>query len=314
MNKNVAIKYKVRGRLRLVVKGEDGKICTDTGWFDNLITNQGLDMISGYLPPYNLSVDTICSSVAVGTGTTTPTFTDTQLTSPLTYTGIEDSSGIGSYVVGPPAYWSRVVTYSFATGAVVGNIAEVGVGNVVGSSGTFVSLFNHQLIIVSGSPGTISVTSTDQLSVYFELDMYLNTTDTSYSFVMNSVTYSGIYRIANIGTVPSFCQYAGYSDSGAGFEQPNFIAYNGSIGAITTVPSGTASSTQSGTRGTYTNGTYTLAMTSSMSLSQCNVSGGISAFTFETHHGIYQFSCSPPLPKTTLSTIVLNWAVSWARY
>lgn len=311
---NASIEHKVKGRLRLVVKGEDGKERVDTGWFDNLITNQGLDMMSGYLPPYNISYDTICSAVAVGTGNAAPTTADTQLTSPLAYTINGDSRGTGAYYVGPPAYWSLIVTYTFAIGAVVGNIAEVGVGNVVGSSGTYVSLFNHQLIMVSGSPGTISVTSNDQLSVYFELDMYLNTTDTSYSFVMNSVTYSGIYRLANIATVPSFAEYAGYSNAGAGTNHPSYTAYNGSIGAITTVPSGTSAATSGGTRGTYTLGTYTISMTTSMALGSCNLTGEISAFTFETHYGTYQFSVSPVLPKTNLSTITLNWSVSWARY
>lgn len=306
MIENINIEHKVKGRLRLVVKGPDGEDRIDTGWFDNLITNQGLDMMGGYLQvvaPY-----TYASAVGVGTGTATPSVTDTNLTSFLASVAASTDFETQAYIPGPPAYWSGVYIYNFAIGAVVGNIAEVGVGN---NNTTSMSLFNHQLILVGGVPGTISVTSTDQLSVYFELDMYLNTTDTSYSFIMNSVTYSGIYRLSNIGTVPYFLHYL---VNGAGAVPPRFIGYNGTIGAITGVPSGASGQASGFTAAAYSVGTYTRSFTTSMALADVNLSGGISAFTFETNHGKFQFSCSPVLPKNSLSTITLNWAVSWARY
>jgi len=304
MIENINIEHKVKGRLRLVVKGSDGEDRIDTGWFDNLITNQGLDMMGGYLSvgnPY-----TYASAVGVGTGTTAPSVTDTNLTSFLAAVGASTTYETQAYIPGPPAYWSGVYTYNFAVGAVIGNIAEVGVGN---NNTTSMSLFNHQLILVAGVPGTISVTSTDQLSVYFELDMYLNTTDTSYSFVMSGVTYSGIYRLSNIGTVPYFLHYLVL-----GTAVPTFTGYNGTIGAITSTPSGTSGTASGFTASAYSVGTYTRSFTTSMALGDVNLTGEISAFTFETNHGKFQFSCSPVLPKNSLSTITLNWAVSWARY
>lgn len=316
---NVNIKNKIQGYFRICVKGEDGNVKEDTGWFPNLITNQGMDWIGSSPPNYNVSFGQqyIGTHCGVGTGTTTPAFTDTALTSflamyPAGYGSNVEGFSTTSYVTGPPDYWSGIRTYNFAIGAVVGNIAEVGIGNTAFGN-TQPQLFTHALILVAGSPGTITVTSSDALVVYHEMRLYLDLTTNSYSFNISGVSYSGNYLRANSGTIPNYALnvYYDFNYVVNGY----FTGYNGSVGTVTGHPSGSSAQTAGQTTiGSYTSGTYTLSMSCVMPLSQMNFSGGISAFMITTNHGSFQFSVSPAIPKTSLYTLTMNWNVSWARY
>jgi len=315
---NINTETKMQGYFRICVKHEDGTE-DDTGWFPNLITNQGMDWIGSVPPNYNVSFGQqyLGTHCGVGTGTTTPAFTDTQLTSFLAMFPPSTSNNVygfssSQYVAGPPAYWSGIRTYNFAIGAVVGNIAEVGIGNTI-QTDTQPQLFTHALIIVGGSPGTITVTSSDALVVYHEMRLYLDLTTNPYSFNISGVTYTGNYLRAITGTVPNFALNV-YFDINYGVNG-YFTGYNGVLGPLTGFPTGSSDLIQGQTIiGTYSPGTYTLPMTCTINLSQVNLSGGISAYTIQTNHGTYQFSCSPSIPKTNLYTLTMNWNVSWARY
>jgi len=310
----------MQGYFRICVKRKDGSIKEDTGWFPNLITNQGMDWMGSPPPNYNVSYGQqyIGTHCGVGTGTTTPTFTDTQLTSFLamypsaTNSNVEGFNGGTTYVTGPPDYWSGIRVYTFAIGAVVGNIAEVGIGNTA-QTDTQPQLATHALIIVGGSPGTITVTSSDALVVYHEMRLYLDLTTNAYSFNISGITYSGNYLRANSTSIPNFALnvYSNISYGVNGF----FVGYNGVLGPVTGVPTGSSASVSGQTTtGTYTNGTYTLSMSCVINLSQINLAGGIPAYTIQTNHGTFQFSASPAIPKTSLYTLTMNWNVSWARY
>src|SRR5574337_116161 len=318
---NVNVESKMCGYFRLCVKGADGNIKEDTGWFPNLITNQGMDWIGSIPPNFNVSYGQqyIGTHCGVGTGTTTPAFTDTHLTSflamypPITGSNVEGFSS-AQYVAGPPAYWSGIRTYNFAIGAVVGNISEVGIGNTA-QTDTQPQLFTHALILVGGVPGTISVTASDALVVYHEMRLYLDLTTNAYRFSISGTTYSGNYLRANVGTVPNFALNSYYDINFV--VRGYFYGYNGTVGTVTSVPSGTVDGGPnefSTSKGTYTSGTYTLSMSCVVPLNRINLSGGITAFTITTNHGTYQFSVSPAIPKTALYTLTMNWNISWARY
>jgi len=309
---------KMQGFFRLQVAGQDGKVHTDTGWFPNLITNQGMDWFGGGAPNFNTSAGTpLCTHCGVGTGTTTPAFTDTALTTPLAMSPPSAGSNVegvsaSTFIAGPPAYWSNVKTYGFALGAVVGNISEVAIGNTA-SGNTTPQAFNHALIVDSGgNPTTISVLVTDALTVTYELRYYINTTDTSYSGAISAVTYSGIYRRASIGSVPSlFYQLSGT----AGIGNPSISVFSGTIGAITSAPSGSGANANSITVGTYAPGTFFNSFTASFNAATGNFgAGGITAMLFTSSQGSWQFSLSPFIPKTNLFTLTLQFNVSWARF
>lgn len=319
MNINISIKNRIQGYFRICVEDKEGNIKEDTGWFPNLITNQGMDWIGSPPPNYNVSYNQqyIGTHCGVGTGTTTPAVTDTQLSAflamyPSTYTSNVEGFSTTSYVTGPPDYWSGIRTYNFAIGAVVGNIAEVGIGNTA-SGNTQPQLFTHALILVGGSPGTISVTSSDALVVYHEMRLYLDLTTNPYSFNISGVSYTGNYLRALSTSIPNYALNV-YYDINYGVNG-TFTAYNGAVGTVTGQPSGSSDFTRGQTSiGSYTSGTYTLSMSCVIPLSQMNFSGGISAFMITTNHGSFQFSVSPAIPKTNLYTLTMNWSVSWARY
>lgn len=308
-----------RGFYKLLVTDTiSGKVKHDTGWFENLITNQGLDWIGANSPQANNAVINICTHCAVGTGNTTPAYTDTHLTSFLAQFPTFNTDNVTgfssySYVPGPPAYWSGIFVYSFATGAVVGNIAEVGVGNVI-STDTSTQLFSHALIVDgSGNPTTISVLATDALTVNYELRMYLDLTDNTYSLSISGVTYSGTYRRSVVGTVPRYYYQVDYYPGGSiGYT----AVYNGTIGTVLQTPTGTSSNAPGNgtTTPAYIPGTYYISYSVTIPTTSGNLSGGITALTATTNHGSWQFSVSPAIPKDSTKTLTLNFNVSWSRY
>ena len=113
----------VRGEYRLVVNTPQGE--RDTGWFDNLILDQGLDFLGmDVYPVYYASI---------GTGTAPPDVSQTSLSAHTAYATV-NNSGMSTVVnLGAPSYASQhTFSYTFAQGAVVGNMTEVGVGVGVG--------------------------------------------------------------------------------------------------------------------------------------------------------------------------------------
>lgn len=299
------------GYFRLVVRGPSGDVKRDTGWFSNLITNQGLDWF-GVAPTSSL-YDPLAYCF-VGTGNTPPTFTDTTLTAPLTPAAGRTHS-TSSYLSGTPPYYSFLATYQWAQGDIIANLAEVGVGSVLSPPNGSPIVFNHALIVdANGNPTTLSVLSTDTLSISYELRLYLNTTDTNYSLIIGGVTYSGIYRLANLNT-PAFIPYTIPSTNGG--SDPFIQYFSGAIGPITGIPSGPGPSgnpTQiSWTFSTYTKGSYTIQMTSNI---PANSQGAINvtAITLHTLLGMWQFSVSPSWNRLSTQNISTTWALSWGRY
>lgn len=313
---NPTVHMRVAGYFRLQIANALGEVHTDTGWFSNLIVDQGLDWIGGGAPNFNTAGGVpLCTHCGVGTGTTTPAFSDTGLTTPLAmFPTLANSNvegfGTTSFVVGPPAYWSAIKTYGFALGAVVGNISEVCVGNTANGN-TTPQAFSHALIVDSmGNPTTISVTSGDALTVTYELRYFLNTTDTAWSASISSTTYSGIYRRANIGSVGQLY----YQIDARPGTSLGCTVYTGVIGAITSSPSSQVGSAASVTSGTYVPGTHFQSFTANFGTADGNSVPGLSAMLFLCNHGQWQFSISPVIPKTNLFTMTLQFNVSWSRF
>lgn len=303
----VAGKYKFR---KLV----EGEVTWESDWMDNLITNNGLDF-------FGTQVNSVpmCGSCYVGTGNTTPTVSDTTLTTYLANTqGV--ATGTQSFVSGTPSYYTNTFTYTFATGVATGTISEVGVGITTNSIGPVYTLFSHALIVDSlGSPTTITILSNESLQVLYQLQLYNDTTTNTYSVVIAGVTYTGSYLLYAYGTrALTTVAYSVFEsvvpNSNQTFPQTAF--FNGTIGTITaTSPSGTrANSGNVVTMSSYSSGTYTVTYTFTMNLAYANLSGGISAFTVDYAMAAYQFSVSPAIPKDSNHILTLQIAVSWARY
>lgn len=318
MSINVALECRLAGLYRIQLADADGNIHTDTGFFKNLITDTGMDQFgSATLAANNQGGTTnIPNRCAVGTGNTTPAFTDSALVNQIAMYPAAGASGQGSgtvsYVVGPPNYWSSIHTFTFPLGGVVGNIAEIGTGGTLLLATTIMTTISRALIVDSmGTPTTISVTSADQLIVTFELRHYIDLTDTPYSTTISGITYTGNIRRAELSTYSPTISYQVDGDT-----LPRGTYYNGSIGAVTSTPTGTGSSfNYAVVPSSYTGGTYFKSWSEASNVGDNNLSGGISAILFKSYSfGSWQMSVSPAIPKDATKTMSLSFSISWARY
>lgn len=299
---------KIAGFFKLQVgKMVDGKeIRRDVAEFPNLITNQGLDRIA--------TLFDYTSYCQVGTGNTTPTVTDTGLVARI--------AGIAAYAdpyystnsISP--YESQVTkTYIFGEGVATGNLSEVGIG----WSATTASLFSRALILDSnGSPTTITILSTETLYVYYTLKYYPKLTDStgSVTFTGNiGGTYNWTMRVSRINSIsynriynPSTLQMARMSDTI--YHNIAANAFTGSMGSITSYPSGTAYP-MSISPGSYTPGSYTLNYTISASLTQANVN--ILSLNFAFGICCAQIEFGSAIPKTSYDVLSITINQTWGR-
>jgi hypothetical protein len=137
--------------------------------FPNVITNAGMNAIAT-----RTSVPTLLNSLQAGQGSTTPTGTDTGLSSPLagvansgdgfgeTYGSASDAFGI--------TYWFGRVNRLFTETQANGNITELGWWNRSDASGDFT--VRTLVRDGSGTPISITKTSDNQLRVIYEYRVY----------------------------------------------------------------------------------------------------------------------------------------------
>ena len=290
------------GRYRLeTYKG--GILTKSTGWFHNLLTDVGLDAFVG---GYSGQSSEMTHNCEVGTGTVAPTFADTALTNKIASVTAGASTS-ATYVAGSTPYYTITYTYTFGTGVAAGNLSEIGIRTIYGP------LLSRALILdENANPTTITVLSDEILIVTYELRQYIDTSDTAYSFPINGVTYSGVYRWAQIGQPLNPGSYLGRPFSGNNFSMG---VNEGAIGTI----SGTAGGASAGLAGYaptegYSAGSLYLDAAGTFGPTEGNFAGGISSMTFGTGHHRLQFSITPPIPKVTGQNLTLRMRFSWGRY
>ena len=307
----------LQGEYRLVINRPDGSQ-QDSGWFPNLILNQGLDRLGLGYPP----VDSVIRYAHVGSGTSAPAATQTGL---QTFVAAADNSYRASGYTGDaaesvsnagaPTYAGlHTWKFTFAQGAVVGNITEIGVG----WSNTGNTLFSRALILDSGgSPTTITLVSIDQLTVYYRIRIIPTLTDATGTIDISGTTYSYTVRASNVTT---FCSnntstFGGtgyFSNANDGFAYPA----TSTLGTVTQTPSGNPYPTSSVTQGPYVNGTYYRDATFNFSTTAGNAPGGIGALRFAFgpfNDSQFQMSLSPAIPKDNTKTFSITMRHSWAR-
>lgn len=293
----------VRGEYRLVVNTPQGE--RDTGWFDNLILDQGLDFLGmDVYPVYYASI---------GTGTAPPDVAQTSLSA---HTAFSASSGSSTYVnLGAPSYASQhTFSYTFAQGAVVGNMTEVGVG----SENKAGKLFSRALIVdTNGDPVTLTLTSIDQLTLYYRITIYPPITDQTGSFDIGGITYNYTSRLL------SASNFAGspYTFTSLFSRVYESQMYGPGVAlapmTATTLSGGTAATSVSGSSGPYVTGTRYRTWTLTHTPTESVISGGISGMkvTSVAYYQViqFQFIFDKPIPKTNTQTLVLTLRFSWAR-
>lgn len=295
---NMKTSVGLAGRFRLQVRGPDGELRKDSGWFNNLILNAGLNYIGNGLP-----VATRCQ---VGAGSATPLVTDTSLQTFIAASSSTVNIENGTVNTVSEKYgWTRR-TYRFNQGVATGNVSEVGVGWGSGAS----SLFSRALILDgAGDPNTITVLADEILDVTYELRLYPPTADTAFSLTIAGVNYDFTARAADLNTD----MWSPQSLFSAGVSGPSVTAYQGPIGAIDGRPTGSASSGNI-TYDAYSNNSYQLTGIATFGITSGNVAGGIGALLFRTSGSwSMQFSVSPKIPKDGTKTFTIRVTTSWAR-
>jgi hypothetical protein len=306
----ITFETKLSGEYRLVIKRNGEEI--DTGWFKNLILNQGLDQLG-------TDNAVLAGYARVGTGTTAPTVNNTTLEAQVA----ASNSGPSNVTVvnsGAPNYTTLTTyEYTFTQGAVVGNISEVGVGWAT----TGATLFSRALIVDNvGTPTTITLTSIDQLIIYYRLNASQPLTDTTTSVSISSVSYPYTIRTS---LAASFASVGATFQYGYGFTKLNGVLLYGddaALGAITGQLSGTiiANSGNGGftfTYPAYTPGSYYRDSTFSVDVSHGNAVGGIGGI--QLTWGVYSSSLQnqivlpTPIPKTNTQVLTITCRFTWAR-
>jgi len=265
-------------------------------WFPNIITDQGLNRIG--TATWNLACQ-------VGSGTATPLVTDTGLQTFIAGTTTVQSSVVSAQG-SPPYYGAQTRTYRFAAGVAAGNLSEVGIGWL--STGS--NLFSRARILDgSSNPTTITVLVTEVLDVTYEPRNYVP-----------SVDVTGNFTVTGVGNIGFTARGASATDSlwaPVGVHTyTNAIVYAGSIGAVTGIPSGASSAGATVTSPSYVNNSLERVFNYAFSLSQGNVTGGISSFLAipgNNSWGQFQFGFGTVISKTSAQTLTLSFRHSWAR-
>jgi hypothetical protein len=294
----------VAGKYKLTVRKPDGEVRLETGWFDNLITNKGLDNY--------FTGGVVMNYCHVGSGTSTPTVTQTTLDSRIMSTSTRSSS-TQSANGSAPYESTSVATYRFAAVGGATNISEIGVSP--DSLGT--SLTSRALILdVSGSPITISLNTGEVLDATYALSVYpaLIAGDYSHTAVVSGNTHTFTWRAATVGN-PRYWNPEG----GIGATAMASSVSNTGVQAITSIPY--VNQVSQATLSSYTTGTFFLTMSYFYDLTAANFSNGINAIGIAGGAGFstpslfsYQCGVSPAILKLPTQTLSFTINISVSRY
>lgn len=292
----------IQGRYKLKVYSSDGSLRLETPWFDNLITNNGMNLLAS-------TVD-LTPNCYIGNSNTKPNISNTQLGNIL-HTSDSVAAPIYTFFDGDEAYWRAYKVYTFNAGNATGTIREVGVGLAP------TNLFSRSLIYgVAEVPAAITVLDDEKLEVYYERRNYINKTDTFAAFnIANGPTivtpYSATIRAANIGTVPDI--FSGFgptrlngvtlSISGQKFLGTVYEPISGSS-VVSTVVSAAA----------YVADSHYIDYIFQFGPTGGNYSGGVGTGTFQSTQSRFKFLFNPYIPKTAEYRLRLNVRHSWSRY
>lgn len=303
----------VAGYFQMKVHDANGNLVRETPITKNLVTNFGLDSIMGSSQNWAAN----CQYLAVGTSGTTPSVTDVALGAQLgsrSNSIVVNDSGSNS---GSPLYYSKVIkTWSFAQGAVVGNVAEVGTfASPTGNNAWTRALVRDGL----GNPTTLTVLAGETLSVTYEVRYYPNLTDSSGTITISGTTYNWTKRASTVSGVVG----AGISANVIGHNTQTSGGDAFAADTLPTIPAdqaGTPFSNATYTHGTYANGSFTRTEQVVWGPTNGNVPGGIGSIRFGKYTGAssynagYVMTFSPKIPKTNLQSLTLNFTYTISRH
>lgn len=304
LNALIKVPMEIGGEFQLRrLDGVTREVIEETPWTHNLVLNIGLDRFGA-----GLTHNDFCR---IGTGTAAPANGDTQLQSQSANTNSVISNSASN--AGSPNYESTTTSvYEFALGAVVGNMAEVGVG---WSASTASTLFSRARINDAGGvPTTITVLVTEILQVSYRFTIYPSIVDVTGSVNISAPSYSYTSRTYNAGSTRQL------NATGVFFNGASVVATNGSINGITSSgASGTQLSIGSGSLQAYTTSNYYRDFIISANIATGNLAGGIQSMNISLQGGsgqIAQFQVGfvPNIPKDATNVLTLTFRFTWQRH
>ena len=292
----------VEGWFKFEAISEDGTKRVLADWFPNLITDQGLNQMG--------TLTTWLNACQVGSGSTVPAVSDTQLV-----TLVAGTTAVQSTVQGiqstPPYYASRTMTYRFAAGVATGTLSEVGVG----TTATVGNLYSRALILDgTGAPTTLTILSTETLDVTYQCRYYVPTVDLTGSILLRTTTHAWTSRACRCTTA-----YYWWYNTGGQAENVNILTtnfYGGLTAAISNIesyPTGTVYGGSVNTWAAYINNSFYTDCTITAGLTIGNDANGLGAVQLNLGIGTYQIGFVPRIMKTSSDILVLVVRHSWGR-
>lgn len=280
----------------------------ETGWFPNLITNTGMNLIgtrSGR--PF--------TAVQVGAGTATPVFGDTTLANRIAGTETMTGTPASGWVATAPRYgWVRY-SWRFGQGVAAGNIAEIGVSVSAASA-----LFSRALVVDGlGNPTTITVLATDFLTVTYEYRVYPNHNETVIPDVMvDGAPYTLTIRPQGYGSGGWILggpfgggAYTYPSEGSVGNNDASF--FEAVLPAIGSTPSGTPTNITP-TTAAYIADSHYREFRHVVPIGSANFATGIGCMVVGSGIGSFGVGFSPKLPKDNTKQLEITTRLHWARF
>ena len=297
------------GRYMLIKRNAWGTEVERTPWFDNIILDSGLN---------RMGTGAAITGAAIGTGTSTPTASQTGLDTESHYTTTTGTGNAAISALGSSPYNNTyTVVYRTTLGDLDGNYSEVGVGWISGS------MFSRALILDGGgSPTTISVSSVQQLDILYQLSVYPPIVDTGPTTItISGSSYDVTGRAASVNSTSSTVGWGPQVwTTRAVTVNGTASVYSGALGAITSSPSGTFAGVGSVSLvGSYSNNSLQREASAVYQLTNGNVSGGVmsAGISWGSPSSIsmaaFQYQFDPVLPKDGTKTMSLNYVLTWAR-
>lgn len=283
--------------------------------FPNLITDQGLDFMG--------ASSTYLTACQVGTGSTAPAFTDTQLASYLAGTSNRTSAVSTAQVSVSPFYVEHVIVYRFAAGVAAGNLTEIGVSTTT----TTGNLYSRALILDGGGlPTTVTVLAGEVLDATYAHRTYAPAADVAGNVTISAVNYSYVLRPCSVNAVNTVSGFGGnWGVFAPGLPgQQMWTDLNGSAhtqraytGPLVAQNAGNPTGTSffgSAAAVAYVPGSLQVQGTQTYDLTHGNVPGGIGVVKFSFGWSAWQISFSPVIPKNNTNNLTLTFRHSWTRH
>lgn len=310
----------VAGRYKLVAHRKDKagvEVSRDlTPWFENLITNQGLNFIGN-----TSNISEFLNRCDVGTGNAVPTVNDTALVAITATSTNLNSQTSGAATVAPYFRFCRL-TFRFSAGSATGTLAEVGVGpNITGNPASD-GLFSRSLIKDSnGNPTTVTVLSDETLDVIYEYRVYPDMADKTFNFTTRGGTsYTLTLRPYKVTTAPTtyFFMFttARYASSfGSGNTSRVIVnAYSGDQPDAFSDVLNLIDQSTVGSLDAYTNGNFYREGTATFDLNNANGTPIRTLAPSDIGPVSYSVGISPAVTKLPSERMSIKTRLTWSRY